>query len=142
MSLNDQLQLLIAHYQKALLIQPNSANLYRKVGNLYHSCFNYEQAIFYYLKAIQLQSDLFPVYHQLRFTLQMLSRSSYEQNNQLLESGIEILQRNIKAQPHFPFAYFVLGALQARLGQIEAAIDCYQKASFQQLSNSHPQLVS
>jgi tetratricopeptide (TPR) repeat protein len=141
MSLDDQLQLLIAHYQKALLIKPNSATIYRKIGNLYHSCFNYEQAVFYYLKAIQLQSDLFPVYHQLRFALQMLSRSNSEQNHELLESGVEILQQNIKTQPHFPFAYFVLGSFLAHLGQIEAAIDCNQKASFQQLSNSHPQLV-
>ncbi len=141
MSLDEQLQLLIAHYQKALLIQPDSAKIYPQIGNLYHSLFNYEQAVSYYLKAIQLQSDLFPVYHQLRFSLQMLSRSNDKKNYELLESGIEILQQNIKTQPNFPFAYFVLGILQAHLGQIEAAIDCCQKASFQQLSNSHPQLL-
>lgn len=141
MSLDHQLQLLIDHYQKALLITPDSATLYRKIGNLYQSHHDFEQAVCYYLKAIQLQSDLFPVYHQLRFALNMLSRFNVQQNHELLESGIEILQQNIKTQPHFPFAYVVLGSFLAHLGQIEAAIDCYQKACFQQLSNSHPQLV-
>lgn len=143
--MTNQLGNLIAHYQKALTIKPDNATLYQKIAEL-HQCSSYHnrdfsKIAFCYLKSIQLKPDLFGAYYQLDFILRNLHKLSHKDNNQLLEQGIEILQNNTTIQPDFPFAHVVLGTLYAQQGKIEFAKSCYQKASYQRTSKSHPQLV-
>ncbi|MDY6782567.1 MAG: sulfotransferase domain-containing protein [Cyanobacteriota bacterium] len=139
--MTDLLETLVAHYQKALIIKPDSATLYRKIAQLYQGFFDYEKATFYNLKAIQLKPDLFAAYYFLYWSLLLLNSLEQKNSELLLEQGIEILQQNIINQPDFPFARVVLGKLLVQQGQIEKAKVCYQQASFQQISHSHPQLV-
>jgi hypothetical protein len=47
-SIEQQTQILIKHYQKALLIKPNSATLYQKIGNLYRSFHDFEKELRYF----------------------------------------------------------------------------------------------
>lgn len=140
-SIEQQTQTLIEHYQKALLIKPDSPTVYQDIGNLYKSLFKFEKALVYYLKAIKLKPDLFSVYHPLNFLLQNPLWSSEHNKNQILTQGINILKQNIINQPNFPFAYVVLGRLYAQQGKTEIAKDCYQKASFEQISRSYPHLI-
>jgi tetratricopeptide (TPR) repeat protein len=140
-NIEQQTQTLINHYQKATLIKPDSATLYQDIGNLYRSLLDFEQAIVYYLKAIELKPDLFSVYHPLNFLLQFVSWSSEENKNQILTQGIHLLKQNIIHQPNFPFAHVVLGRLYAQQGELEKAKDCYQKASFKQINRSYPDLI-
>lgn len=140
-NIEQQTQTLINHYQKATLIKPDSAKVYQDIGNLYRSLRDFEPAIVYYLKAIELKPNLFSVYHFLNFLLQFISWSSEQNKNQILTQGIHILKQNIINQPNFPFAHVVLGRLYAQQGEIETAKDCYQKASFKQINRSYPDLI-
>ena len=141
----NQLETLISHYQKALIIKPDDAILYQKIAELYQSGFSFDeklsQAAFFYLKAIQIKPDLFKAYYPLIFTLQTLHWFNLGTNKELLETGVDILQNNIKKLPNFPFAHVVLGELLAQQGKVAQAKTSYQQASYQQLSKSSPQLV-
>ena len=44
MDIEQQTQALIKHYQKALVIKPDSATIHQDIGNLYQSLFDFEQA--------------------------------------------------------------------------------------------------
>lgn len=140
-TIQQQTQTIINHYQKATLIKPDSATLYQDIGNLYRSLREFEPAIVYYLKAIELKPDLFSVYYPLNFLLQFISWSSEQNKNQIITQGIHILKQNIINQPNFPFAHVVLGRLYTQQGEIETAKDCYQKASFKQINRSYPHLI-
>ncbi len=139
-SSEEQTQALIKHYQKALVIKPDSATIHQDIGNLYQSLFDFEQAVAYYLKAIELKSDLFPAYYRLKFILENTVWSNEYQKGEIIENGIRVLEKNIINQPHFFFAYVILGELYAQQGKIEKAKDCYQKASFAQIQRFYPHL--
>jgi tetratricopeptide (TPR) repeat protein len=139
--MEQQAQVLIEHYQKALIIKPGSASIYQDIGNLYRSQYEMEQALVYYLQAIAIKPNLFRVYYPLTFLLQFTSWSSQERKNQILEQGIAILNRNISQQPNFYFAHVVLGEIYHQQGNLAQAKQCYQTASFKQIQQSHPDLI-
>ena len=62
-NIDRQIQTLIEHYQKALLIKPNSASLYRKIGNLYQTKNDFEKAREYFQKSIDMNDKFFAPYY-------------------------------------------------------------------------------
>jgi tetratricopeptide (TPR) repeat protein len=137
----EQLEKLIAHYQKAIVIKHDNAVVHSKLGNLYATQNKFESASYHYIKAIQIEPNYLQIYYQLRFTLLNLNRFGAKDNSSLLKLGISTIREIIKNQPDFIFASVVLGVLLAQQGKTEEAISCYQAASYKQILSSHPQLV-
>lgn len=131
----------IAHYQKALAIKPDSGILHSKIGNLYHEQMKCDLAIYHYIKSIEFYSGFLLNYWKLKYSLLVLARQGIEIEPNLLEQGVTVLRVAIENQPNFPFAQAVLGDLLTQQGKIQEAIACYQKASYQQINLSDPQLV-
>jgi tetratricopeptide (TPR) repeat protein len=50
-------------------------------------------------------------------------------------------EKAIEAQPNLTEPYINLGDILTKRGQLEKAINCYQKASHQKLLESRPELV-
>lgn len=138
----DSIENLIAHYQKALLIKPDTANVHKELGKLYNFQGNYENATYHYIKSIQFDPSCFQVYWNLKFSLMGWNWYRKTGDLNLLNQGIEILKDVAQNQPSFPFAYTVLGDLLTQKGDKQAAIDCYRTASEKQIFLSQPELIS
>lgn len=137
----DQLEKIIAQHQKALIIKYDNAAVHSKLGKLYEAQSKFEEAIYHYIKAIQFDPNYFQVYWKLKFCLLKLNWMSRAIDSSLLKQGITTIRESIQHQPSFLFAYVVLGDLLTYQGQTEAAISCYQTASYKQVQLSQPDLI-
>lgn len=138
----DNVENLIAHYQKALLIKPDSASIHNELGKLYAFQGKHESVPYHYIKSIEFAPNCFQTYWNLKFSLISLSWYGKTVDSILLNQGIEILRTVTQNQPNFPFAYAVLGDLLTQTGSKQEAIDCYQIASRKQVLLSRPDLAS
>lgn len=138
----DNVESIIAHYQKALLIKPDSAVIHNELGELYGFQGEFENTPYHYIKSIQFAPDYFQAYSRLKFAL--LSLNWYEKTiaPELLNQGIEVLRSAAQNQSDFPFAYAVLGDLLTQKGSKQDAIDCYQIAIQNKIRLSRPDLAN
>lgn len=137
----ERVENLIVHYQKALLIKPDSAVIHNELGKLYAFQGKVENPPYHYLRSIQVAPDYFQAYWNLKFALLSLSWYGKTIAPELLDQGIEILRSAAQNQPDFPFAYAVLGDLLTQKGSKQEAIHCYQMASRNQVLLTRPELA-
>ncbi|WP_293355969.1 MULTISPECIES: tetratricopeptide repeat protein [unclassified Microcoleus] len=72
--MSDQVDRLIAHYQKALLIKSNNAEVYIYLAEVYYKKGQLDEAIAAYNCAIDLKPDAYKAYYRLGKILQELQR--------------------------------------------------------------------
>lgn len=137
----SHLEKLISHYQKALIIKPDSAFVYSSIGNLYIAQGEFDKAAHHYIKSIQFNPAYNPVYYWLKYALLSLNWFNTKNNTSIIEEGILTLRQAVKSQPDFHFANVVLGVLLEHQGKTNEAIACYQSASYSQTLLSHAQLA-
>lgn len=139
--MTDTVKNIISHYQKALLIKPDSAVIHNELGKLYTFQGKFENTSYHCIQAIQFAPGYFQAYWNLKFALLGLSWHGNKIATELLDQGIEILRSAAQNQPDFPFAHAVLGDLLTQKGSKQEAIDCYQIASRNQLLLTRPELT-
>lgn len=72
--MSDQVDRLIAHYQKALLIKPDRTEVYSNLAELYYKRGQLDEAIAAYRCAIEVKPDAYKAYYRLGEILQELQR--------------------------------------------------------------------
>lgn len=132
---------LIAHYQKALSIKPDSSAIYQKLGKLYVYKGEFDRAFHYYLKAVNFNPGCYQFYGHLNQALRAADLFNQSINSEEAELGIKILSQLIHSQKRLKFTRLLLGNLLSREGRIEEAIACYQTVSYQQTLASHPEIA-
>ena len=63
--MSDQIERLIAHYQKALLIKRDHTEVYIKLAELYYKRGQLDEAIAVYRCAIEVKPDAYQTYYRL-----------------------------------------------------------------------------
>lgn len=128
----------IAAYKKAISLKPDGHGLHVVLGNATFETGKFEEAIASYIKALKLKPDLPGVYEKLRginsfrlFPLEPIH----------LDKLTKCYREAIAAKPDFTEHYINLGDILTERGQVEKAINFYQKASYQNLLKSRPDLV-
>lgn len=96
--MNDREEQLIAHYQKALSIKPDSSAIYQKLGKLYVYKGEFERAFHYYLKAIQFNLSYYPYYSDLSIVLRLADVFHQSISSEDLELGVNILRQSIHSK--------------------------------------------
>lgn len=134
-------QNLIAHYQKALLIKPDSPTIFYKIGKQYQYLAEFNWAFYYYLKAIQFNPNHHLYYYNLKILILFSNIFNQSIEPDYLQLGIDLLKQTIKNQPNFLFFQYLLGNLLSQQGKVKEAIACYQTFSYQQILTSHPELA-
>ena len=99
---------------------------------------NLDEAIACYIKAIQLQPDLFSVYNKLRAIYRY---RSVELNQNQLDQLINCYQEAIKIKPEFTEHYLNLANILTQQGNIQEAGSYYQKVLSIKLRKTHPEFV-
>lgn len=137
----NQTQNLIAHYQKALLIKPDSPTIFYKIGKQYQYLAEFNCAFACYLKAIKSNPNCHLYYYNLKIVLFFSNIFNQSIEPDYLQLGIDLLKQTIKNQPNFLFSQYLLGNLLSQQGKVKEAIACYQTFSYQQILTSHPELA-
>ena len=106
-------------YEKAIELNPHNFSYYRCMGEIYRNQSNLELAIVNYQKAIALAPDNVWLYIRLLKTLS-------EHNK--LDEAVDLSQQVMQFKCENPSFYFQLGNLQISIGDVENALDSYQKA--------------
>lgn len=134
-------QNLIAHYQKALLIKPDSPTIFYQIGKQYQYLAKFNCAFYYNLKAIQSNPTYHLYYYNLKIVLLFSNIFNQSIEPDYLQLGIDLLKQTIKNQPNFLFSQYLLGNLLSQQGKVKEAIAYYQTFSYQQMLTSHPELA-
>ena len=128
----------IACYRKAIEIKSDWHQFYSLLGDALLEIGQPDEAIACYLKAIKLQPDAIAAYEKLRgiYSFQ-LAQFKPTQSEEL----IQCYQTVIQLQPNFPEAYINLADILTEKGELDTAINYYQKATYNKLLVSHPKFV-
>ena len=97
----------------------SQADYYLTEGNKYFFGGDYNQAIEYYQKVLQLNPNLAEAYYNLGLAYGSLGQ---------YQKAIEYFQKSIQLDPNLAEAYYFLGNAYVRLGQYQQAIEYYQKS--------------
>jgi tetratricopeptide (TPR) repeat protein len=122
----NQTQNLIAHYQKALLIKPDSPTIFYKIGKQYQYLAKFNCAFYYNLKAIQSNPNHHLYYYNLKIVLLFSNIFNQSIEPDYLQLGIDLLKQTIKNQPSFLSCQYLLGNLLSQQGKVKEAIAYYQ----------------
>jgi tetratricopeptide (TPR) repeat protein len=109
----------IAHYQKALAIQPDHAKAHYNLGNALAGQSKLDEAIVEFQKASAIQPDQPEVLNNLAIALL--------RNGQVDEAIIQF-QKTLAIQPGLAGAHNNLGAALFKKGRVNEAINSFQKA--------------
>jgi tetratricopeptide (TPR) repeat protein len=109
----------IAHYQKALAIQPDHAKAHYNLGNALAGQSKLDEAIVEFQKALAIQPDQPEVLNNLATALL--------RNGQVDEAIVQF-QKTLAIQPGLAGAHNNLGAALFKRGQVNEAINNFQKA--------------
>ncbi len=109
----------IAHYQKALAIQPGHAKAHYNLGNALAEQSKLDEAIIEFQKALAIQPDQPEVLNNLATALL--------RSGQVDEAIIQF-QKTLAIQPGLAGAYNNLGAALFNKGRVNEAINSFQKA--------------
>jgi len=131
MNINEAIQIVFEHLQagnleqarnvckKILKIQPNNADVYFDLGNIFQEKGQLDEAITYYQKAIELNPNFAGTHFNLG--------DVFQEKGQLDEAVI-YYQKTIELAPNFAGTYNNLGNIFQEKGQLDEAITYYQKA--------------
>lgn len=106
-------------YQKAIALQPDSAELHAFLGICQQASGKLSDAADSYREAVRLNPDYAQASSNLGVILQELGES---------DAAIAALQNAIKANPAFPEAYANLGVIWRAVGNMEKAINTFRTA--------------
>ena len=128
----------ITCYRKAIEIKSDGHQFYHLLGDVLLETGQSEEAIACYIKAIKLQPDATTVYAQLRgiYTFKLAQLTPHQ-----LNELVKCYQESIKLLPNFPEAYINLADILTEKGELDTAINYYQKATYNKLLVSHPEFV-
>ncbi len=159
--MSNLLQKLIAFSRKVLKIKPNNDSLQIKDEESYIYRTEYDEKIYRWIKAIQVESsnlldfqgskNYYDLLYDLKSDLLDFYKSQEKIDPSLLEEGITTLRKiianqvdvpiNVAVDYEYPIADVVIGILLTKQGKIQEAIACYQNASYKQTSKAYPELV-
>jgi D-alanyl-D-alanine carboxypeptidase len=106
--------------QKAISIDPDKADAYFNMGNVYSDQKNYSQAISAYQKAISIDPDYADAYYNMGVAYAEQGKYS---------AAITAFQQAISIKPDFAEAYYNMGFAYYGLGNETQLISCLQKAA-------------
>ncbi|WP_449417981.1 tetratricopeptide repeat protein [Phormidium nigroviride] len=134
LKLEGKLDEAIAHYRKAVEINPDSPLAYHNLGKALQQNGQLEDAIAAQQKAIILQPNFTHAYFPLRY-------APLPNNSSLIDDLIALYRQVIEILPDFPLVYIHLAAALTKRGKIEEAIAVYKTAVYKQTLVSHPELA-
>ena len=106
-------------FEKAIQINPNSANGYYSLGVIFTQLGESQKAINYYEKAIQINPNFANAYYSLGVIFAQLGES---------QKAISCYEKAIQINPNHIHAHNNLGVIFAQLGESQKAINCFEKA--------------
>ena len=109
----------ISHFEQALALQPELAQVYNNRGNALRSCRRFEAAVADYQKALALKPDFAEAWNNLGVALSELRQ--FAQAVACFGKAIELAPGNVQA-------YHNRGHALTELKQLAAAVACYDQA--------------
>ena len=109
----------IAHYQKALALEPNFANAHYNLGNALFDKGRVDEAMAQFQEALKIQPDFAEAHNNLGNALLGKGR---------VDEAMAEIQEALKIQPDFAAAHNNLGNALVDKGRVDEAIAQYQKA--------------
>ena len=131
----------IAHCERALLIQPSNAKAHYQLAKIYTSQGNFERSFQQNLVAIQANPTNSLPYFYLRFILLCTNHLHQLIDSDQIEAAIQIIRALVASQSNLFPAWLLLGDLLSQQGRIGEAIPCYQHITYQKVLQSHPKLT-
>lgn len=122
--MSDQIERLIAHYQKALLIKPDNAEVYSQLAELYYKRGQLDEAIAASRCAIDLKPDYYKAYYRLAEILQELQQ--WHEAIYYYLKVISFYQEGSDVEPIFAESYYKLIELKNNC-PIQEVISSYRK---------------
>lgn len=104
--MSDQIDRIIAHYQKALLIKPDRAEVYTQLAEIYYKRGQLDEAIAAYQSAIELKPDAYKAYYRLADILQELQQ--WQDAIYYYFKVISCYQESFDVEPIFAESYYKL----------------------------------
>lgn len=108
----------LKHYQKALDINPESADLHNNAGSILICLDRVGDALTYYRQAVKLNPMLAPAQYNLASTLAKMGRDV---------EAIDFFKKAVQLAPKFAEAHFNLANAYVRLGMYAEAREHYRK---------------
>ncbi|MDJ0515717.1 MAG: tetratricopeptide repeat protein [Trichodesmium sp. MO_231.B1] len=105
--------------KQILEIQPNSADVYRILGESYAAEDNFDEAMFAYTKALEIKPEYAEVH---AFLGQLYSHKRW------IAEAVNQYQKAIDLGLKWPELYYNLGNIKHQYGDLEGAINCYETA--------------
>ncbi|MEW6380038.1 MAG: tetratricopeptide repeat protein [bacterium] len=109
----------ILFYEKAVLVNPNYADLHYQLGMYYAKKGLHQRAIETFLKSLKIN----PGYVQAMISLALTYLKAGE-----IDQSISMILKAIAAQPHYPDLHYYLGTLYAEKGNMPDAVGEFEKA--------------
>jgi tetratricopeptide (TPR) repeat protein len=109
----------IAHFQKAIQIQPDYADAHCNLGNTFLRQRNLRDAIICFQEALNIDPNFEEVYYNLGTSLAEVDR---------LDEAITFLHAAIEINPSFADAHYNLASALVKLNQRDLALMAYQRA--------------
>ena len=109
----------IQHYQEALRLQPDNADIYNNLGAALANLGKTDEAIEHYQRALRLSGDYFLAHHNLGLVLASLGRS---------DEAIQHYQQALRVKPNYAEAHYNLANALTHLARYKEAMDHYREA--------------
>ncbi|MBW4492796.1 MAG: tetratricopeptide repeat protein [Oscillatoria princeps RMCB-10] len=109
----------IDSYQKALEIEPDSAEALNQLGEVYFLRGRLAEALAACQQALKIQPDFAEGYKTLGNVLQGQGK---------IDAAIRAYSKAVEIKPEFAQAHSNLGSMFYRQGQLESAVACYERA--------------
>ena len=114
-----QVEEAIAHYRKALEINPDYALAHNNLGLTLASHGRFDEALVHYRKALEIRPDFAEAHNDLGLALA---------DHGQVEKAIAQYRKALEINPDYADARYNLGTVLAGLGQVDEAIAHYRKA--------------
>lgn len=109
----------LAHYKKALKLNPDSGIAHFLIGGVLSNMKKFEDAIHHYDQAIQLQYVNANVHYEKAHTLTACEKHA---------AALKCLKEALREQPDHVEAHYMMGNIYLELGKPRRAIKCLKKA--------------
>lgn len=130
--MNRLILILTIVFTSSPLLYPQTAEEWKKRGNIELDSANYARAIGHYLKALETDSTYFDAYFNLGIAY------SYQSD---YEKAIENYKKAILINDSVAKSYFAIGALYANLQETDKAIEFYKKGLHRNPGSAEEQMV-